>query len=779
MIDLRLVPAALAVWGATLIGLRAGPISAVILGGVALVAAAITYLRAGSAPAARAAVVVLLLTGTACAGLAVRGHTAREHPLRHAAERGADVTARVELTARPRPLEGESYGSRPAAQRAVAQARVLSVDIGGRTSSTGGRVLLLVPTAGWEELIAGQQVLVTARAAPPDSGELLAAVLQTFERPEEVTPAPGWQRAAEDLREGLRRASSDVLSPAAAGLLPGLVVGDTRNLPPEVEQDFTDAGMTHLTAVSGANLAIVCGVVYALLHLLGAPPSLRVICSAAALLGFVVLAGPEPSVLRAAVMSAVTLLAVVLGRRRSALPALAAAVIGLLLVLPGMATTAGFALSVAATAGLVVVAPVWAHALHRRGVPPGVAEAVAVSVAAQVVTAPLVAGMFGEVSAVAVVANLLAGPLVAPATVLGVLSTVTAPLAGWFARACTWLAGPELEWVLLVADRAARVPGAVIDWPSGGLGGLLFAAGTAVALLVLRNKRNRLLVLVAVVVCVLVLVPVRTALPGWPGRDWNAIACDVGQGDGLVLATGRADEAVVVDTGPDPARQADCLRGLGVRRIPLLVLTHLHADHVSGLGAVLARYPVGAVAVGPLREPGWAMRDVARLAGERGVPVIQLEEGQRADWPRLRLDVLAPGADAAGLGSEDANDASVVLRARTPAGRILLTGDVEIPAQQGLLSSGADLRAEVLKIPHHGSRYSSPEFLRAVSPRVAIASVGADNDYGHPSPLVLGALQRAGARVLRTDQDGHIAVLPGAHGPRVAARGDPLRPDDR
>lgn len=779
MTDLRLVPAALAVWGATLFGLRAGPLSTAILGAFALVAAGIVRWRTRRGPAARAVVVVLLLTGTACAGLAVRSHTVQEHPLRSAAERGADAVVRVELTGQPRPLKGESYGSRPAAARAVAQARVLSVDTAGQLSSTGGRVLLLVPTAGWEDLIAGQQMLVTVRVAPPESGELLAAVLQTFEQPEEVTPAPGWQRTAEDLREGLRRAASDALSPGAAGLLPGLVVGDTRNLPQEVEQDFTDAGMTHLTAVSGANLAIVCGAVYALLHLLGAPPSLRVAGATAALLGFVVLAGPEPSVLRAAVMSAVTLLAVVLGRQRSALPALAAAVIGLLLVLPNMATTAGFALSVAATAGLVVVAPVWAHALRRRGVPVGVAEAVAVSAAAQVVTAPLVAGMFGEVSVVAVVANLLAGPLVAPATVLGVLSTVTAPLAAWLARACAWLAGPELEWVLLVADRAARVPGAVVDWPAGGLGGLLLAAVTVIGLLVLRSKRNRLLVLVAVVACVLVLVPVRTALPGWPGRDWNAIACDVGQGDGLVLATGRDDEAVVVDTGPDPVRQADCLRELGVRRIPLVVLTHLHADHVSGLGAVLARHPVGAVAVGPLREPDWAMRDVARLAREHGVPVIQLEEGQHADWPRLRLDVLAPSADAAELGSEDANDASVVLRAHTPAGRVLLTGDVEIPAQQRLLSSGADLRAEVLKIPHHGSRYSSPEFLGAVSPQVAIASVGAGNDYGHPSPLVLDALRGAGARVLRTDEDGDIAVLPGGQGPRIAARGDPLRPDER
>jgi competence protein ComEC len=451
----------------------------------------------------------------------------------------------------------------------------------------------------------------------------------------------------------------------------------------------------------------------------------------------------------------------------------------LLLLLPELAVSAGFALSVAATAGLVLLAPVWAAALRTRGVPVGLAEAIAVPVAAHVVTAPLIAAISGGVSLVAVPANLLAAPVIAPATVFGVLATVLAPVSTWAAAVGVVLAGPELEWVLLVADRAAAVPGAVFDWPTGTGGGLLLAVLLLVGLIALRGRRIRLLAVVAVLLSALVVLPVRTMLPGWPAQGWSVVACDVGQGDGLVLATGRPEEAVVVDTGPDPRRASNCLRRLGIRRVSMAVLTHLHADHVSGLRTVLGEIPVGAVAIGPLREPEWAFDDLVRDTRAHRTPIVTLQAGQRLAWPGLVLDVLAPDPGVTRTQTaDDANDASLVIRATTPAGRVLLTGDVELPGQGRLVSSGADLRADVLKVPHHGSRYTTPRFLRAVRPRLALISVGAGNDYGHPNPFVIDTLARAGTRVLRTDQEGDIAVLPGPQGPRFVARGDPLRATD-
>lgn len=778
-LDLRLAPAALAVWAVTLLGLWAGWLPAAVVAALACFAV-LPLSRVRSRAGVRAVLVVLLLTVVAASGIAVRAHTAERNPLRLAAERGESVTARVQLTMAPRPLHGESFGASRAEDRALVRAELLSVELDGTRVRSGGSVVLLVPTESWRDLIAGQRVAVTTRAVPPRAGELTVAMLAAYRPPAEVERAPEWQRLAAEMRAGLREVAAARLGGEAAGLLPGLVVGDTSGLPPEVRQDFETAGLSHLTAVSGANLAIVCGAVLVLLRLLGAGPLPSATGAGLALLGFVGLAGPEPSVLRAAVMGAITLFALVLGRRRSALPVLSASVLVLLLVLPELATSAGFALSVAATAGLVLLAPAWAAALRDRGVPSGLAEAVTVPVAAHLVTAPLIAAIAGEVSLVAIPANLLVTPVIAPATVFGALTTVIAPIASGPAGLVCLLAGPELEWVLLIAERAASIPGAAFDWPSGAGGGAMLAVLVIIGLIVLRGRRIRLLAAVAVLLAALVVVPVRTVLPGWPPTGWSVVACDVGQGDGLVLSTGRKGEAVVVDTGPDPRRAAKCLRRLGIRRVSLIVLSHLHADHVNGLAGVLSEVPVGAVAMGPLREPRWAFEEVVDAARQHRTPIRTVHSGQRLEaGPSLVLDVLAPDLRSADRQTaEDANDASVVLRARTPAGRVLLTGDIELRGQAEILSGEADLRAEVLKVPHHGSRYTAPRFLRRVRPRVALISVGAGNDYGHPSPIITDGLARAGTRVLRTDREGDIAVLPGERGPKLRTRGDPIRAVD-
>ena len=498
-----------------------------------------------------------------------------------------------------------------------------------------------------------------------------------------------------------------------------------------------------------------------------------------ALVGFVVLAGPEPSVLRAAVMGAVGLLALAIGRERAALPALGTAVIVLVLWDPAMAVSFGFALSVLATAGLVLLAPRWADRLAARGVPRGLAEALAVPAAAHLVTAPVVAGMAGQVSLVSVLANLLAAPVVAPATVLGVLAALVAPVAPWLAESLVRLAGPEADWLILVARHGSRVPGAVISWPGGWWGGLLLVACVLLLIAALRRRRLRVLVGAALAGLLVVLIPIRVIAPGWPPPGWAMVACDVGQGDALVLATAEEGRAVVVDTGPEPGPLAACLDRLDVSRVPLVVLSHLHADHVGGLDAVLAGRAVGAVGVGPAREPGWAWHEVRAKAEAAGVPLVQLDAGRRLDWPGLAVEVLAPAGKEVmpvdGAEGTEINNASVVLRATTPAGRVLLSGDVELAAQAHLLNARTDLTADVLKVPHHGSRYTAPELFAAVRPRIAVVSVGAGNRYGHPSPITLRALGHAGTLVLRTDTSGDLAIVPTATratggDPRVATR---------
>jgi competence protein ComEC len=217
-----------------------------------------------------------------------------------------------------------------------------------------------------------------------------------------------------------------------------------------------------------------------------------------------------------------------------------------------------------------------------------------------------------------------------------------------------------------------------------------------------------------------------------------------------------------------------CLDRLGVTSVPMLVLTHLHADHVGGLDGVLAGRSVAAIGVGPDREPAQAWADVIGTAGRAGIPVIQFHPGMRWNTGDLAVDVLAPAAAFHGTDSDPNND-SVVMRATERGVRILLTGDIEQPAQQALLDSGVDLRADVLKEPHHGSAKILPAFLSAVSPRVSVIGVGAGNDYGQPSPTALHDLAVAGVgTILRTDTEGDVEVGLGDSGLVTAVRGPTL-----
>jgi len=376
-----------------------------------------------------------------------------------------------------------------------------------------------------------------------------------------------------------------------------------------------------------------------------------------------------------------------------------------------LATDPGFGLSVLATAALVLVVPGWVARLRRYGVPPGVAEALAVPAAACLVTAPLVAGLSGGVSLVAVAANLLAAPAVAPATVLGVTAAVLSPVSPTAAQGCAWLAGPVVGWLVTVAGRAAAVPGGVVPWPEGLAGAGLLAVVVLALVALARSQRVRPLLLAAVVGLLLVFVPTRLVRFGWPPAGWAVVACDVGQGDALVLATGRPGQAVLVDTGPGDGPVDECLRRLGITALAIVLISHLHADHVGGLAGALRGRSVGAVAVGPVHEPRWALERVARQATAAGARMVAVQPGARLVWPALAVDVLGPQHPPEHVDPDDGtqvNDGSTVLRATTPAGSVLLTGDVEVAAQAQLLAAGVPLRADVLKMPHGRSSQVVP-----------------------------------------------------------------------
>ena len=755
MPDLRSVALGAGAW--------AGALLVLLLPGWVALALVATVLCGAVALVARRRVVVGWLGPVAAlvsvAGVAVLQQTlVVTSPLTALADEGAVVSLRMQLTSDVRVVAGQ-FGDLH-----VSRAAVSRVEGRGSAWSLDAPVVVMAD-ADWPRLPLGTTLETTARLVPGDRD--VAALVRPTNDPVVLAEPDAWWDAAAAVRRSVR-AAVEGRDADARELVPALVVGDDGGLDPALADDFRTTGLTHLLAVSGTNLTLVVGALLILGRWLGVRGRWLHGLAALGIVGFVLTARAEPSVVRAAAMGTVALIGMGSNGRSRGVRGLGVAVLGLLLVWPRLAVTAGFALSVLATAGILLLAPVWRDAL-MRWTPRWVAEALSVPLAAQVACTPVVAALSGQVSLVAVGANLLAAPAVAPATVLGLggglVGLVWSPLGVVVAAPAAWSAG----WIIAVARRGADVPTAAVDWGTGPLPLVTLTVLCLLAVPLAPRLLGRPASTLACTGLLVVVMLVRPPTPGWPPDGWVLAACDVGQGDGLVLRAGPG-AAVVVDAGPDPAAMDACLDRLDVTSVPLLVLTHFHADHVGGVTGVLDGREVGAVEATGLLEPAAGVREVGSAYGAapatsaygltRRVGDVTLQ----SVWPR-------PGDSRGDSGESAPNNASVVLVAEVRGVRVLLTGDVEPSAQAALARDLAGLRVDVLKVPHHGSRHQDTRWLTSLGARLAVVSVGEGNDYGHPAPDLLAALSAAGMRVWRTDLSGDVVVVARDGGVGVVTRG--------
>ncbi|MEO7588046.1 MAG: ComEC/Rec2 family competence protein, partial [Arachnia sp.] len=466
---------------------------------------------------------------------------------------------------------------------------------------------------------------------------------------------------------------------------------------------------------------------------------------------------------RAAAMGLVAVSATGAGRGRRSVRNLALAVLCLMLVDPWLSRTWGFALSVAACSGIALWSPGWVEAMSAWA-PRWFAEALAIPLAAQLATQPLIVALSGQVSVVGVLANALAGPFVGPATVLGLAAMCTA-VVPVVSLPLGWLAGWCVQPILWVAQLGASLPSAAWTWPATDVGVVLSGVGSVVAgsLVVLALRRRA--TTAALLVVLLVASLVRPVAWGWPG-PWQAVFCDVGQGDAAVLRA-SASTAVLVDTGPEPGPVLACLDSLGIRRIPLLVLTHFHADHIGGAKEVIRRFRPDVVIVSPFDSPTPAAEAIRQEAERVGAAVSTAEPGLSVTvgdvvWTTVSALDMDKAVDGGEGRSQAENDSSVVAVVEVAGLRLLMPGDAEPLGQRRALSEatrhGISLRAHVLKFPHHGSARQEPDFFAVTGASLAVASAGQDNDYGHPAKAALELALRDGMAVARTDLDGAIAV---------------------
>lgn len=599
-------------------------------------------------------------------------------------------------------------------------------------------------------------VVGTLDTAPPGRPRSL---LLRVDRIETREPAHSLLAATESLRSQFRSAAARV--PGRGGeLVTGLAIGDTRTVSAPLANALRVSSLTHLTAVSGSNCALIAAAVSSIAAAAGASRRVRIVAALAALAGFVLLVTPQPSVLRAATMATIALVSLHAGRPRTGLAALALTTLVLLLGDPWLAWNLGFALSVAASAGLILLSrPLSERLRPRLG---RCAPLVAIPLAAQLACTPIVLLVNPNLSPWGIPANILAGWCAPIATSLGVIACLVLPVMPWLGQVMTTIAAVPAAAIAHIALGASRLPGAQIPWPTGAVGfsgGVVFTV-VLLALLLSRRTWVRRSLSLATTVCAalmfgfLGIAPIlrSTTRPA----NWVIADCSVGQGDAFVIRS--AGMFGLIDTGPDPDQLHQCLDDLGVTHISLLVLTHYDRDHVAGVPAIVGR--VDRALVGPVGDASdQQLRDRLRRGGadvseaRRGDTGMFGDSGYTVLWPNGTTD---PG-----------NDSSVTLALTLGGVSVIFLGDLGADAQSALLRAGAPAQVDVVKVAHHGSADQASELYAQLHARIGLIGVG-PNRYGHPTQRLLELLQHEHTRAYRSDTNGLVLVAPAAdHGIQV------------
>ena len=610
--------------------------------------------------------------------------------------RGAITSVELQVTTDPNRVVPKVFGSSFAPITYSFMGQALRID---DRYSMRIPVRVIVSNRGLETLLPGQKIRVQAKVLESKEGRV-AALLIVKQRVEVLTQPSRWAKGLARIRLGLRSATG---GEDAGALIPGMVIGDTSKQSVEFKNQMRRSGLTHLVAVSGANFAIVSAFVLWGMQFVFRKVNYRLIATAIALAAFIALVRPSPSVLRAAAMAAVLLVAFGTRQGRDPLPALGFAIAAVVILDPFQARDAGFALSVLATAGLLLLAP---KIKPKFLAPP---------IAAMAFCAPVIVALSGYISPMSIIANVLAAPAVAPITIVGFIAALISPFAPWLSHLLILCVKPLAIWIVWVAQWSAAFP---VFTLKTGLYGFLIVAVLILAIYLGRAK---------VAIALLIVVITFSWAQRFPAGDWQIANCDLGQGDAMVINL-KHHRAIVIDVGPDPQLIDRCLRQLGVREIPLLILTHIHADHVGGLAGAGKNRKIGTTWYG------------------------NVFAGTRATIEDVKIEVKWPDR----AGEYTPNNSSIAVLITSPDFTLFAAGDIEPPVQSQLVSRIGEV--DIYKVAHHGSRFQDLDLMRELSPQIAVISVGATNTYGHPAPATISALTQLGAKVLRTDIDGAVAI---------------------
>lgn len=569
------------------------------------------------------------------------------------------------------------------------------------------------------------------------------------------------------LRSLFMHATHALPNPGGA-LLAGFTLGDTSRSDESLTAAMKATSLTHLTAVSGANCQVVLMCAILLLSWMGLSRRWRLLGAVCVLVFFVALVEPAASVARAAVMSIAVLIGLASGRLVAGLPALALSVIVLLVIEPLWAISFGFTLSVFATAGLLLLSEPCAQWLARipvvRRLPQPARLVIAVPLVTNMVCLPVLVALTPSLPLYGVIANVLTVPVAEVGTIAGLIVLVFCLVWLPFGMILAWLAWLPAQWVGEVAFTFANLPLARLAWFDSLLGVVTAALLTASFVIVIASQSQKwrrmrrvatgfigIAMTVSLVMSMNFVLTARAIIPS----DWQIAACDVGQGDGFIVRA-RANDGfhyAMVDTGRFPTLIHSCVVRLGIKRIDLLVLSHYDQDHVGGTSGIVSVVDHAIVGL-PVRP---ADRRLVQLLVRNHVILERGLTGMTGNLGWTRWRIMWPDGHTPGMQS--GNPGSITMFWQLNGFTACFTGDLNEQAQDTLLQTVLDIpHVDVLKVAHHGSADTSPEFTARLHPEVGLISVGKNNGYGHPTQRALSILEALGTRVFRTDLQGMLFV---------------------
>jgi competence protein ComEC len=614
-----------------------------------------------------------------------------------------------------------------------------------------------------------------------------------IERIESGQGSPVWA-AIYAVKDRARDAIGQMVPDPEASLLQGILLGIESGIPADLYEQYNATGISHIIVISGSNITFVATLfALAFSRLLGKRRAYWFTIAGITL--YVLLVGADAAVVRAGIMGGLFVTALYLGRRSTAYVSLFASAFVLTLFNPLALWDAGFQLSFAATLGLILFAPAIERLFEQgltRFVPQDHArwglrflnDALILTLAAQVLTIPLVVYHFGRLSLVAPLANLLILPVQPPIMSLGAAAASIGALAFAgpvaflepLARALAWVPWLCLAYTNAIVRWMARWPFASLEISRANTFWFLVAYAVIIAAIwtwsrrqstirrfwtsLTQRRSTAYLLGAALVIAILAWLAVLQL----PDSKLHVAFLDVGQGDAILITTPSGMQ-VLIDGGPSPSGLTSALgreMPFWDRSLDLLVMTHPDADHITGLTEVLDRYQVDGWLDNGLPDDDAVYAECQKLLREADVPRQAVRAGDRLELESgIVLEVLHPPPDPMAGTESDSNNNSIVLRLIWDRASFLFTGDIEAEAEQLLVQSGQPLSASVLKVAHHGSGGSSTKnFLTAANPSYAVISVGEDNHFGHPDPTVLTRLdQLSNVVTLRTDEQGTIEFL--------------------